>query len=65
MCTNLSGNTAENCGTRSHNFTAVIAPRQSFTVEFVATKQFGYESLHVAPSCCLDVLVYMLNCVFW
>ena len=42
-----------------------IAPRQSFAVEFVAIKQFGYESLHVEPSCCLDVVVYMLNCVFW
>ena len=42
-----------------------IAPRQSFAVEFVAIKQFGYESLHVEPPCCLDVVVYMLNCVFW
>ena len=41
-----------------------IAPRQSFAVEFVVIKQFGYESLHVEPSCCLDVVVYMLNCVF-
>ena len=23
------------------------------------------ESLNVQPSCCLDVEVYMLNCVFW
>ena len=42
-----------------------MAPRQSFAVEFVAIRQFGYESLHVEPSCCLDVVVYMLNCVFW
>ena len=26
---------------------------------------FGCESLHVQLSCCLDVVVYMLNCVFW
>ena len=30
-----------------------------------ALKQFGYESLHVELSCCLDVVVYMLKCVFW
>ena len=23
------------------------------------------ESLHVQPSCCVNVVVYMLNCVFW
>ena len=41
------------------------APRQSFAVEFVAIKQLAYESLHVEPSRCLDVVVYMFNCVFW
>ena len=38
---------------------------ESFAVEFVVIKHFGCESLHVQPSCCLDVVVYMLNCVFW
>ena len=28
--------------------------------KFVVIKHFGWES-----SCCLDVLLYMLNCVFW
>ena len=42
----------------------VTAPGDSFAVEFVAIKHFGCESLHVQP-CCLDVVVYMLNCVFW
>ena len=32
---------------------------------FVVIKHFGEESLNVQPSCCLDVVVYMLNCVFW
>ena len=33
--------------------------------KFVVIKHFGWESLNVQPSCCLDVEVYMLNCVFW
>ena len=33
--------------------------------KFVVIKHFGCESLNVQPSCCLDVVVYMLNCVFW
>ena len=58
--------TAENDGTTPLKISPrFIAPRQSFAVEFVAIKQFEYESLHVEPSCCLDVVVYMLNCVFW
>ena len=28
-------------------------------------KHFGCESSNVQPSFCLDVVVYMLNCVFW
>ena len=40
-------------------------PGESFAVEFVVIKHFGCESLHVQPSGCLDVVVYMLNCVFW
>ena len=45
--------------------TVFTAPRESFAVEFVVVKHFGCESLNVQPSCCLDVVVYMLNCVFW
>ena len=40
------------------------APRESFSVEFVVIKHFGRESLHVEPSCGLDVVKYMLKCVF-
>ena len=32
--------------------------------KFVVIKHFGYEFLHVEPSCCLDVVVYTLNCLF-
>ena len=41
------------------------APGESFAVKFVVIKHFGCESLNVQPSCCLDVAVYMLNCVIW
>ena len=33
--------------------------------KFVVLKPFGWESLHLEPSCCLEVVVYMLKCVFW
>ena len=33
--------------------------------KFVVIKHLGWESLNVQSSCCLDVVVYMLNCVFW
>ena len=33
--------------------------------KFVVIKHFRWESLNVQPSCCLDVVVCMLNCVFW
>ena len=49
MCRSLSGNTAENEGTRSENFTTIQ----------------GREFVNVQPSCCLDVVVFMLNRVFW
>ena len=32
--------------------------------KFVVIKYLR-ESLNVQPSCCLDVVAYMLNCVFW
>ena len=41
-----------------------IAPRESFAVEFAVIKHFGRESLHVEPSWGLDVVEYMLKCVF-
>ena len=50
--------------TRSQNFIGFITPRQSFAVEFVVLKHFRGESLHVEPSWCLDVVVYMLKCAF-
>ena len=34
------------------------APRESFAVEFVVIKHFGRKSLHVEPSCGLDVEEY-------
>ena len=45
--------------------TAFTVPGKSLAAEFVVIKHFGCESLHVQPFCCLDVVVYMLNCVFW
>ena len=46
-------------------FTASHRPGESIAVEFVVLKHFGFESLNVQPSCCLDVVLYMVNCVFW
>ena len=40
-----------------------IASGESSAVEFVVLKHFTWESLHVEPSCSLDVVVYMLKCV--
>ena len=37
---------------------------ESFAVEFAVIKHFGRESLHVEPSWGLDVVEYMLKCVF-
>ena len=50
--------------TRSQSSLRFIAPGESFTVELVATKHFTSESLHVEPSCGLDIVVYMLKCMF-
>ena len=47
------------------HITAFTVPGESFAVEFVVIKHFGCESLNVQPFCCLDVVVYMLICVFW
>ena len=51
--------------TAKHALSKFHRDSSRFAVEFVAIKQFWYESLHVEPSCCLDVVVYMLKCVFW
>ena len=45
-----------------------IALCESFAVEFIKIcryKTFWMRTLYVESSCCLDVAVYMLNCVFW
>ena len=55
MLRHLSGNT-------TLRFTALSRWNLS---KFVVIKHFRWESLHLEPSCCLDVLVYMLNWVFW
>ena len=41
-----------------------IVPSKRFEAESVAKKHFGWESLHAEPSYCLDVVVYLLKCVF-
>ena len=33
--------------------------------KFVVIEHFGWESMNIQPSCCLNVVLYMLNCVFW
>ena len=33
--------------------------------KFVVIKPFGWVTLHLEPSCCLEVVVCMLKCVFW
>ena len=40
------------------------APGESFAVEFVVVKHFSWESSHVEPYCVLDIVVYILKCVF-
>ena len=41
-----------------------LSPRKRFAMEFVVIKHFGRESFHVESSCGLDVVEYMLKCVF-
>ena len=51
--------------TRSQSSLAILQfTGESFTVEFVVIKHFSGESLHVEPSCGLDIVVYMLKCMF-
>ena len=50
--------------THSQSSPRLTAPSQSFAVEFVVIKHFGWESLHVEPSCGLYIVVYMLKCMF-
>ena len=37
---------------------------ETFAVEFVVIRHFSGESLHVEPSCGLDIVVYVLKCMF-
>ena len=48
-------------GNSLSNSSRFTAPGESFAVEFVVTKHFAWESLHVELSCGLDIVVYMLN----
>ena len=46
---------------RSHRFPVKF---RGGILEFVVLKHFAWEFLHVKPFCGLDVLAYMLKCVF-
>ena len=56
MCRSLSGNTAENEGN-------TLQGRLKGQAENFTTIQ-GREFVNVQPSCCLDFVVSILNCVF-
>ena len=45
--------------------TAIHRPWRKHRGGICRLKHFGCKSLNVQPSCCLDVVVYMVNCVFW
>ena len=51
------------------NIDLITLSCESFAVEFVKIcryKTFWMRIFkRIQPSCCLDVVVYMLNCVFW
>ena len=64
VCRSLSGNTTKNCEKTLKISRRLIVSSKRFAVEFVVIKHFGWESLHVEPSYCSDVVVYTLNCVF-
>ena len=52
--------------TRSQNFTAIRSPWRKLRARiYFVSKHFGWECLNVQPSCCLDVVVYVLDSVFW
>ena len=50
--------------TRSQSSLRFNAPGEYFAMEFVVIKHFAWEFLHVEPSCGLDIVVYMLKCMF-
>ena len=58
---NHSGKTTNTHWKHTLKFTV---PGERFVVEFVVIKHFTWESLHVEPSYGLDIVVYMLKCVF-
>ena len=51
-------------GNSLSNSSRFTAPGESFAVELVAIKHFAWESLYVELSCGLDIVVYMLKCIF-
>ena len=51
-------------GNTLSNSLRFVASGESFAVEFVVIKHFAWDSLHVEPSCGLDIVVYMLKCMF-
>ena len=69
MCRILSGNTAGD--ERNTNWKHVLKVHcnssplaKASRWNFVVIKHFARESLHVEPSCALDIVVYMLKCMF-
>ena len=50
---------------RFQNSISIYRPSRWNLSKFVVIKHFGSESLHEEPSCCLDFIVYRINCVFW
>ena len=64
ICKNLSGNTTGNDGNTFSKVNRDSLFLGTFRGGFVVLKHFGWESLHAKPYCGLDVVVYMLKCVF-
>ena len=49
---------------RSQSSPRFTASGESFAVEFVIMKHLAFESLHLGPSCSLDIALYMLKYIF-
>ena len=64
MCISLSGNTAENHRNTLSKFLRDLSPLAVEFVKVFVIKHFELESLHVEPSCGLDIVVYVLKCMF-
>ena len=65
MCRNLSENTAENSGNtppKLYRDSSPLAKVSRWNLSLYNT--LDENLLHVKPSCYLDVVVYMLECVF-